>query len=166
LLLSEDFNDDRKDAGEIGAGHTVTALYEVVPAGGEAPKAIAATVEPLKYQTPTKTSDAAAGGELLTLRLRYKPPEGEASMKVEFVVRDEGRGYGEASAEFKFAAAVAAYGMLLRQSPHRGNATWDAVVELAQEGLADDPGGYRAEFVELVRKAKALSPPLAAVDDR
>jgi Ca-activated chloride channel family protein len=164
LLRSEDFNDDRKDAGEIGAGHTVTALYEVVPADGEAPKAIASTVEPLKYQDATKPSDAAAGGELLTLRLRYKPPEGDTSFKFEFVVRDEGRRSSEASADFKFAAAVAAYGMLLRQSPHCGNATWDAVAALAEEGLADDPGGYRAEFVELVRKAKALSI-LAAVDD-
>ena len=166
LLRSEDFNDDRKDAGEIGAGHTVTALYEVVPAGAEATTASAATVEPLKYQEATKPSQAAALGELLTLRLRFKPPEGDTSLKIELSVRDEGRRYAEASVDFKFAAAVAAYGMLLRQSLHRGNATWDAVLELAQEGVAEDVGGYRAEFVELVRKAKLLSPPIIAAGSR
>jgi len=151
VLRSEDFNDDRKDAGEIGAGHTVTALYEVVPADGEVFATCTSTVEPLKYQEATKPTEAATLGELLTLRLRFKPPEGDNSIKVELVVRDQGRRYAEASTDFKFAAAVAAYGMLLRQSIHRGNATWDAVLESAQEGLANDVGGYRAEFVELVR---------------
>jgi Ca-activated chloride channel family protein len=154
LLRKEDFNDDTKDAGEIGAGHTVTALYEIVPAGRGLP---IPGVDPLKYQTPMSTTDVAQGGELLTLKLRYKQPEGQTSQLLEFPVRDGDKAYSRASQDFKFAAAVASFGMILRQSPHKGNGTLDAVLELAEEGKGSDRHGYRAEFLELVKQARALS---------
>ena len=154
LLRKEDFNDDTKDAGEIGAGHTVTALYEIVPAG----KGLQIPgVDPLKYQTPMDTTDVAQSGELLTLKLRYKQPDGETSRLLEFPVRDGGKAYSQASQDFKFAAAVASFGMILRQSPYQGNGTLAAVLELAQEGKGSDPHGYRGEFLELVKQARALT---------
>ena len=154
LLRQEDFNDDSKDAGEIGAGHTVTALYEIVPAGRglQIPG-----VDPLKYQTPMRTTDVARSGELLTLKLRYKQPDGETSRLLEFPVRDADKAYSQASLDFKFAAAVASFGMILRQSPYKGNGTLAAVLELAEEGKGSDPHGYRGEFLELVKQARALT---------
>src|SRR5207244_3309024 len=105
LLRSEDFKDDKKDAGEIGAGHTVTALYELVPAGNEPAK-----VDPLVFQKAPELSDAAQGDALMTLSLRYKEPEADVSKQIDTLVKDEGRRYGETSVDFKFASAVAAFG--------------------------------------------------------
>ncbi|HEV3007087.1 MAG TPA: VWA domain-containing protein, partial [Pirellulales bacterium] len=153
LMRDQDFNDDRKDAGEIGAGHTVTALYELVPVGHPAPGG----VDALKYQRVPQLADAAGRNELGTLALRYKPPEGEKSKRLEHVISDAGLSYGRASRDFKFAASVAACGMLLRGSQFAGESTWDAVIELAGEGLGEDPHAYRAEFLELVMSAKALA---------
>ena len=154
LLRKEDFNDDTKDAGEIGAGHTVTALYEIVPAG----KGLQIPgVDPLKYQSPMGTTEVAQSGELLTLKLRYKQPDGETSRLLEFPVRDGDKAYSQASQDFKFAAAVASFGMILRESPYKGNGTLAAVLELAQEGKGSDPHGYRGEFLELVKQARALT---------
>jgi len=153
LLAAQDFNDDTKDAGEIGAGHTVTALYEIVPAGVEL---AVPGVDPLRYQQPTQLSPAAGSGELFTLKLRYKQPDGDTSTKLEIPVRDSNRPYARASADFQFAAAVAAFGMLLRDSPYKGTASYDAVLELGGEGARRDPHGYRAEFLDLVRKARDL----------
>ncbi len=154
LLRKEDFNDDTKDAGEIGAGHTVTALYEIVPAG----KGLQIPgVDPLRYQTPMSTTDVAQDGELLTLKLRYKQPDGQTSRLLEFPVRDGDKAYSQASQDFKFAAAVASFGMILRQSPYQGNGTLAAVLELAEEGKGNDPHGYRGEFLELVKQAKTLT---------
>ena len=154
LLRKEDFNDDTKDAGEIGAGHTVTALYEIVPAG----KGLQIPgVDPLRYQTPMSTTDVAQDGELLTLKLRYKQPDGQTSRLLEFPVRDGDKAYSQASQDFKFAAAVASFGMILRQSPYQGNGTLAAVLELAEEGKGSDPHGYRGEFLELVKQARALT---------
>ncbi|HUY89218.1 MAG TPA: VWA domain-containing protein [Pirellulales bacterium] len=154
MLAAADFNDDRKDAGEIGAGHTVTALYELVPARAAA----AAAVDVLKYQRAEPAfKPAAESGELLTLKLRYKQPDGDKSRLLEHVVADEGKRYGQASRDFKFAASVAAFGMLLRHSSHAGDANFDAVLELAGEGLDSDLNGYRAEFIGLAKKAKKLS---------
>jgi Ca-activated chloride channel family protein len=152
LLAPEDFKDDRKDAGEIGAGHTVTALYEVVPPGALTETA---GVDPLKYQ-PAPAPAANASRELLTVKLRWKEPDADVSTPMEVPVVDEGMTYSAASADFKFAASVAAFGMCLRDSPNRGSANLDAVLELAAEGAANDPGGWRAEFVGLVKRAKEL----------
>ena len=153
LLSQEEFNDDTKDAGEIGAGHTVTALYEIVPVGQ---KAGVGSVDALRYQRRTETTEQATTGELLTLKLRYKDPETTQSQLLESVVRDSGREYARASEDFKFAAAVASFGMLLRESPHQGTTTLESVLELAEEGQGADAHGYRSEFLELVRKARGL----------
>jgi Ca-activated chloride channel family protein len=153
LLRAQDFNDDKKDAGEIGAGHTVTALYEIVPPGKEMD---VPGVDPLKYQKPMPSAPSAHSGELLTLKLRYKEPEGDTSKLLEFPVIDRGAKYRAASQDFKFAAAVAAFGMILQDSPYKGNATLGQVLELAQENRGPDAQGYRGEFIELVRKAKAI----------
>jgi Ca-activated chloride channel family protein len=153
LLLKEDFNDDTKDAGEIGAGHTVTAFYEIVPPGKEAKLP---DVDPLKYQTATASVPTHASSELLTAKLRYKLPEGDTSRLIEVAVSDDGRAYAEASSDFKFASAVAGFGMILRDSQHRGKATLDAIQQLAKEGKGHDTIGYRAEFLQLVRQAKSV----------
>ena len=159
MLAAGDFDDDRKDAGEIGAGHTVTALYEIVPSDGKQADA-AKENEGLKYQRVRAhdLSEQAASGETATLRLRYKQPEAEMSEKLEFVVKDAGKRFGEASADLRFAAAVAAFGMKLRGSKHAGDLTLAAVEEFATGAVGgNDPGGWRSEFVELVRQAKQLS---------
>src|SRR5258708_6742243 len=126
LLKKEDFNDDRKDAGEIGAGHHVTALYEIVPPGKETGLL---DVDSLKYQQ-AETSKTPSD-ELLTVKLRYKQPEGERSRLLERGVKDEGTEYARASDDFKFAGAVAGFGMLLRGSPDKGSLTYAGVHELA-----------------------------------
>ena len=164
LLAKEDFNDDKKDAGEIGAGHTVTALYEIVPAGKALPGI--ASVDVLKYQPRPSTApeprptlaptDAPASGELLTLKLRYKAPDGDTSKLLEFPLTDAGETWEKSTHDFRFAAAVASYGMLLRDSPHKGQATWNSTLELASEGKGEDASGYRGEFMALIEKAKAL----------
>jgi Ca-activated chloride channel family protein len=154
LLRAEDFNDDTKDAGEIGAGHTVTALYETVPAGKEQGLP---GVDALKYQKPAQASAAAQSGELLTVKLRYKEPEGDTSKLLQFPVADRGTAWTSASHDFKFASAVAAFGMILRDSPHKGKATLGSVLDLAEQGKGIDKEGYRAEFIQLVAKARELT---------
>ncbi len=157
LLAKEDFNNDQVDAGEIGAGHTVTALYEVVPAGQALPGAGGAPVDELKYQKPEAGSRRPAGsGELLTVKIRYKEPTGDTSSRLEFPLRDAGTHFEHASQDFKFAAAVAAFGMALRDSPHKGTLTLAEVSAWGREGLGSDAGGYRSEFLGLVGKAQAL----------
>ncbi|MBI4575922.1 MAG: VWA domain-containing protein [Planctomycetes bacterium] len=153
LLAAQDFNDDTKDAGEMGAGHTVTALYEVVPAGVEVP---GASVDPLKYSAPAAAPAEGTSGELLTVKLRYKQPEGDTSTKLEVPLVDRGDA-ARPSADFDFAASVAGFGMLLRGSTDLGPAGWGLVEELALSGLSDDRGGYRAEYLNLVREAARLS---------
>jgi len=210
LLAKEDFNNDKKDAGEIGAGHTVTALYEVVPVGKEQPEI--AKVDQLKYQPipraipvekPTPRSEteiqerekvlpdapapaaapalgakagtgevalnpapdalaeprplpAAVRKEMLTLKLRYKEPDGEKSKLLEFPLTDPGTTWEKSSPDFHFAAAVASYGMLLRDSKYLGEANWQSTAEWAREGLGADKHGYRTEFVTLLDKARAM----------
>ena len=155
MLESQDFNDDQKDAGEIGAGHAVTALYELIPAGSEAAESLPA-VDKLKYQTAGQPSPAANSGELCTLKLRYKLPGNDTSTLTETPVRDEGRSFGDADKEFRFAAAVASFGMQLRESPHAGGWTLDTVRQTATSSAGDDPYGLRREFVEMVTTAKSL----------
>jgi len=223
LLAAQDFNDDTKDAGEIGAGHTVTALYELVPVGveppaweemgqeptpdgepGEAgarwesrtggeeptvtseadpntaaadvaltpdPRALAEAdtlpnvienewVDPLKYQTPGNLVAPLLGvsdDEVATVKLRYKQPDGDVSQLLEVPVVDDGASLAETSEDFRFAASVASFGMLLRQSPYVGDWTFDAMLELAAEAVGDDSDEYRVEFLELVERAKELA---------
>ncbi|HVA50335.1 MAG TPA: von Willebrand factor type A domain-containing protein [Pirellulales bacterium] len=153
VMPHQDFHDDRKDAGEIGAGHTVTALYEIVPAQ----RAVGPGGEPLKYQRSGPPTPAADGGELATLKLRYKDPEGQQSRLLEHVITDRRPRQVAASSDLNFAAAVAAFGMLLRESPYRGDATYAKVLALAEQGLSGDPNGYRSEFIELLRQAREIS---------
>jgi Ca-activated chloride channel family protein len=151
LLANSDFNNDKVDAGEIGAGHTMTALYEIVPAGTVA-LALGAGLDELKYsRKPVTVPLASASTELLTVKVRYKEPDGDVSRKLEFALTDSGARFADASGDFKFASAVAAFGMVLRDSPHKGTATLSDVATWAEAGAADDPGGYRGEFVELAR---------------
>jgi Ca-activated chloride channel family protein len=153
-LRPRDFNDDRKDAGELGAGHAVTVLYELVPVH---PAAVVGEVDPLKYQPSARFPRLpTATGETLTLKLRYQPPDGHTSQRLEFAVTDAGRTYAQASTDFKFAAAVAAFGLILQEAPARGSASFGAVLELAAEGRGHDELGYRAEFLDLVRLAQQL----------
>jgi len=160
LLKKEDFNNDRIDAGDVGAGHTVTALYEVIPVGVEWKPA--GTVDALKYQAPVdskpKTQNAKPSDELLTVKIRYQAPEGGASRLLEFPLTDRGEAFAEASADFKFAAAVAGFGMVLRDSAHKGTETLADVARWAAEGTDADAGGYRTEFVSLVKRAEEILP--------
>lgn len=157
VMAAQDFNDDRKDAGEIGSGHTVTALYELVPPdrvdglGG---------VDPLKYQPnqaepPQADAPVEASPELMTVKLRYKQPDGDKSAKSEMPVLTSAG--GEASPNFKFASSVAMFGMLLRGSRFSGTATFDMVMILAEEARGADKNGQRTEFAGLVQTARALA---------
>jgi Ca-activated chloride channel family protein len=162
MLRKEDFNNDKIDAGEIGAGHTVTALYEVVPAGASPdPATTVPPVDRLKYQSSSENAVAAAkpsanSPEMMTVKLRYKKPDGDKSQLLERALTDNGAMFTNASTDLKFAAAVAEFGMLLRDSQFKGNGTMGAVLEWAQEGKGADANGYRAGFIELVRKAQSL----------
>jgi len=156
VLAKEDFNDDQKDAGEIGAGHCVTALYEIVPANQQA-DALAPPVDELKYQTELKQTKAADSNETLTVKMRYKAPDGDTSTLAEFPVSDAGKSFADSDVDLRFAAAVAGFGMKLRRSQYAGSWTYEDVEQTASAALGKDPFGLRAEFVELVRKASELA---------
>jgi len=159
MLHKEDFNNDKVDAGEIGAGHTVTALYEVVPVGAAInPAATVPAVDPLKYSSSEKSTSAQSpsSNEMLTVKLRYKKPDGDRSELLERAVTDTSTKFENAPADLKFAAAVAEFGMILRDSDYKGDGTFAAVLEWAEEGKGKDTNGYRSGFIELVRKAQAL----------
>jgi Ca-activated chloride channel family protein len=153
MLRKEDFNNDRKDAGEMGAGHTVTALYEIVPAGAPVPSG---DVDPLKYQQPAEPAVrtiASNSTELMNIKVRYKQPDGDASRLLEFPVREAGQ---KMTTNLGFAAAVAQFGMLLRRSEFKGESSWQGALALAREHRGSDPDGYRAEFIRLIDLAAAL----------
>jgi Ca-activated chloride channel family protein len=161
VMAAEDFRNDRKDAGEIGAGHGVTALYEITLVGDDADGPTGA--EPLKYQpsqpTPAPAAapvDAATSRELLTVKLRWKRPDGDTSVLEEVPLVDRGGAFERASVDLRFASAVAAFGMILRGSDQKGDATLPMVAKIAAGALGPDRGGYRAEFLDLVRKAETL----------
>jgi Ca-activated chloride channel family protein len=157
-LANEDFANDAKDAGEIGAGHHVTALYELTPTDA-AGRALLAERE------RAEVSKRAAGqATAFTVRLRYKKPSEDKSTELVYPVVDQGLDFGQASGDLKFAASVAGFGMLLRDSRYKGTLTFDGVLEIAQATLSDDQSGYRKEFIKLVQTARRLKepPPLAA----
>jgi Ca-activated chloride channel family protein len=155
MLRSEDFNDDTKDAGELGAGHSVTALYEIVPVGaGTAPSG----VDSLKYQEPAAPRNGeAASGELLTVKFRYKDPNGTRSKLLSRSLEDSGRAWERASEDFRFSAAAAGFGMLMRGSEHKGDLDYGRILAMAREAKGADAQGHRAEFIRLVETAKHLS---------
>lgn len=154
MLKKEDFNNDKVDAGDVGAGHSVTAFYELVPVGEEVPGP--GEVDALKYQ-PGKTEGRATSGELLTAKLRYKLPDGDTSTKLEFPLSADAVASLENTKDFRFATAVAGFGMILRDSPNRGDFSFADVLKLAEGDLGADPGGYRRDFVNMVRNAAALA---------
>lgn len=152
ILNKEDFNDDKKDAGELGAGHTVTALYEIVPKGKPY---IKASVDPLKYQqatiVPTGNTD-----EIMTVKLRYKPIKSETSKLITQIVTGQNITEKNPSSDFQFAASVAEFGMLLRQSEYKGDATFESALKLAKASINDDTDVEKAELVGLIAKAGKL----------
>jgi len=149
LLANEDFNNDRKDAGDMGAGHRVTALYEIVPAGS----ARDGGVDPLRYQDQRRESARSGRDELAFVKVRYKRPQEDESRLIE---RPVSLRIGDPSDDFQFASAVAGFGMILRQSEHRGSITVRQVLALAEDGMGADLDGYRSEFMELVRAYRGL----------
>ncbi len=153
MLAKEDFADDTKDAGELGAGHTVTALYEIVPATDGA-----AGKEELRYVKTEVKDGAATSSELMTIKLRYKMPDGDTSSKIEQPLLDQGVALAKTSNNYRFASSVAMFGMLLRDSTFVGNTTYGKVIEMARTARGDDPHGYRAEFIKIVEKADLLAP--------
>ena len=149
-LADEDFRDDTKDAGEIGVGHRVTALYELIPAGHES----IPQLDPLKYQA-AQPSSTSGSGELLTVKLRYKPLGEQTSRLMSLPVREASA--RQTTADFRFAAAVAGYGMLLTRSGHLGGFTWEQCLDMARSGRGFDAEGYRAEFYRLVEASQLLA---------
>lgn len=164
LLRDQDFNDDTKDAGEVGAGHSVTALYEVIPAGVETNIKLP-SVDPLKYQTPP-ASAVANSNELMQVKIRYKAPKGSTSELITQAVIDRDTTLDRASANLKFATAVALYGMLLRDSEYKGSATVNTVLQLANQAKGRDREGYRGEFIRLVQRYQQLLAQQNPKDDR
>lgn len=148
LLNAEDFNDDEKDAGELGSGHTVTALYELIPVGVKSE--YLKEIDSLKY---TNTEIKNNSDELFTVKFRYKNPEGSKSKLITKTVKDTEKDFEEASTDFKFAAAVALYGMKLTRSEFVKNDNTELILELAEKGRGEDKEGYRAEFIRLVKSA-------------
>jgi Ca-activated chloride channel family protein len=160
VLRTEDFNNDLKDAGDMGAGHTVTALFEIVPRGGTVP---GPSIDPSVFQPAARSAPPAAptgnanSNDLLVLRLRYKLPDAAESTRMDLPLADRDVAFARAPADVRFAAAVAAFGMILKESSYKGDATLAWVLDTATGSAGQDRGGYRDEFVSLVRKAIALS---------
>lgn len=159
-MAAQDFRDDAKDAGEIGSGHTVTALYELIPPSAEAQKLAGQVPESRYVRQGNVTEDAKSSNELATVFLRYKQPDGDKATEIQSAVKDEVKDLGKASTDTKFAASVALFGMQLRGSKHiPAESSLDATLEMAEANRGRDQGGYRAEFVELIKKAKAIVTP-------
>jgi Ca-activated chloride channel family protein len=152
-LKNEDFNNDKKDAGELGAGHTVTALYEVIPADTDSSQPVPGTDE-LKYQKNKIAPSAFTSKELMTLKLRYKQPSGEISKLISKGLIEDNKASSKTSDNFRFSAAVAQFGMLLRDSEYKGNATYTDVVALAEGAKGADKEGYRTEFINMVKSCQ------------
>ena len=156
MLSKEDFNDDKKDAGELGSGHTVTALYEIIPVGVKSD--FLKGVDSLKYQKNTvPLSKSSQTDEILTVKFRYKEPDGDVSKLIEHPVKDKQIAIAKTSDNFRFAASVAQFGMLLRNSEFKSASSYDGVLSLARKAKGNDEEGYRSEFVRLVESAEMLA---------
>jgi Ca-activated chloride channel family protein len=153
MLNREDFNDDKKDAGELGSGHTVTALYEIIPAGLETDQV--KNVDELKY-SDIKPSKPVFNNEAMMVKLRYKKPTGDNSMLLLHPVKQKETSWKNTSEQFRFAAAVAEMGMLLRNSEYKGNSSWSGLIAMASSVVGNDQDGYRKEFIQLAEKASRL----------
>lgn len=165
MLKDEEFNDDKKDAGELGSGHTVTALYEIIPVGVKS--SFIGTVDDLKYQkNNTSPVTRSNGREILTVKLRYKQPDGDASKLIEKAVTDTMTPFDRTSDNYRFAAAVAEFGMLLRNSEFKQNAGFEQVISIAQRAMGKDSEGYRSEFVKLVKSSQLMAKDLVTLEDQ
>ncbi|OYD97963.1 hypothetical protein CDG76_03850 [Nostoc sp. 'Peltigera membranacea cyanobiont' 210A] len=156
LLQNQDFNDDKKDAGDIGAGHSVTALYEIIPTGTKSDVKLP-EIDPLRYQHSGETASDAAGNELMQVKLRYKSPQDSTSQLITQAIQDDDLRTDQIpSTNLRFAAAVATFGMVLRDSEYKGDASYDLVMKLATQGKGEDQEGYRGEFIRLVEQSRGL----------
>jgi Ca-activated chloride channel family protein len=156
MLAKEDFNDDKKDAGELGSGHTVTALYEVIPAGIK--DTFLTKVDDLKYQkNKNDLSKESKTEEILTVKFRYKAPDGDVSKLIEHAVMDQHINIAKTSDNFRFAASVAEFGMLLRNSDFKATASFSNVVRMAKSAKGNDEEGYRSEFIRMAENARLLA---------
>ena len=153
MLAAADFNDDKKDAGELGSGHRVTALYEIIPVGAK--DSFVRSVDPLKYQTGKRI--ATGSGEVMTIKLRYKIPDEETSRLTMKIVPDENKTVASTSDNFRFAAAVAEFGLLIRNSSYIQEGNYEQVIDVAKSARGTDQNGYRAEFISLVESAVSLA---------
>ncbi|SFF44745.1 vWA domain-containing protein [Thermoflexibacter ruber] len=153
MLKDVDFNDDKKDAGELGAGHTVTALYEIIPVGVKSE--YLKSVDDLKYQSNQNTN-AANNDELMTIKFRYKKPSEDTSQLMTHVLKDKSKKLEETSDNFRFSASVAEFGLLLRDSEFKGNANYNQIISLAKGAKGNDSEGYRAEFIQLVENCQLM----------
>ncbi len=154
LLDREDFNDDAKDAGELGAGHTVTAMYEIIPAGVES--SFLQSVDPLKYQKKGKAKVQKYTDELMTVKLRYKQPEGKESKLLSKVVPNAALAFNNTSDNFRWAATVGGFGMLLRESEFVQGASFNDLISLGENALGEDAEGYRAEMIRMMKNAQSM----------
>ncbi|SFA49451.1 protein of unknown function [Pedobacter suwonensis] len=163
ILAKEDFNNDEKDAGEIGSGHSVTALYEIIPTGVK--DSFTTSVDDLKYQkiTPSNTRNS---NELLTIKLRYKEPSGGRSKLLMKAVTTNTSGIDSTSDNFRFAAAVAEFGMILKGSAFKQKASFEQVIALAETAKGKDKEGYRSEFLSIVKSAKLMAKDLLSIKDK
>jgi Ca-activated chloride channel family protein len=153
MLKKEDFNNDRKDAGDMGAGHTVTALYEIIPANADTTP----IVDDLKYQKNEPVTELSTN-EMATVKIRYKKPDGNSSSLIKTVVySDSFKDFEKASSDTRFAVTVAAAGMLLKNSKETGNLKWGSVLDWAKRSKGSDDSGYRAEFINMVEKSELIS---------
>ncbi len=156
MLAKEDFNDDKKDAGELGSGHTVTALYEVIPTGVESD--FLKSVDPLKYQQEGRVSgNGKHTSEIMTVKFRYKAPDGDVSRLITHTVNDVDVAIAKTSENFRFAASVGEFGMLLRDSEFKADASFDNVIKMARKARGSDAEGYRSEFIRLAESAALLA---------
>jgi Ca-activated chloride channel family protein len=160
VLANADFNNDAKDAGEMGSGHTVTAFYEVIPKGAadsdrpidRDPRFEGPGVDPLRYRQ-VNAPGSPISAELMNLRIRYKAPDGDSSQVIDVPLVDRGQAFAKATSDFRFAAAVAAFGMILRESPYKGSADWSMVHRIARDSKGNDRAGYREEFIRMADRA-------------
>ncbi|MCV9388199.1 vWA domain-containing protein [Reichenbachiella ulvae] len=153
-LKDEDFNDDKKDAGELGAGHTVTALYEIIPVGVISKFS---PVDDLKYQETKITESASASNELMNVKLRYKSPKGSESQLIEQPLMDRSVDLSESSENFRWSASVAAFGMILRDSEFKGDFETKDALAMAKAAKGTDVNGYRSEFIQLVKSYQLMA---------
>ncbi len=159
LLAARDFNDDKKDAGELGAGHTVTALYEIIPVGIKSDFLV--SVDELKYQHTTPNSTAKSN-ELLTVKLRYKQPDATTSQKIEMAVNNQQQSSKSTSDNYRFSAAVAEFGLLLRDSKFKSDATYQQAIALAKQAKGKDQNGYRMELIRMMEAIELLDKEVVA----